>query len=181
MLSIIIPKHDTEKLRDMVYETATCFPDAQIVVTYDTECRGKGWNLRKGLRSAKGDVVVFIDGDLDIHPKMIKRLLPFLDEHDAVVGSKLIRDLPFRRKVTTLGYRTLVRLLFGVFIDTQTGLKVFKRCVLPSWVTDGFAFDIEVLRKIKNKVAVPVVARITKQVTVKAVVRTLWDTLKLAS
>jgi len=178
-LSIVIPKHDTNKMVEMIYNTQQCFPYAQIILTYDPYCYGKGFNLRKGLQKALHDIVVFIDGDMDIHPRMIKRLLPFLDDYDAVVGSKLIRNLPFRRKLTTLGYRILVKLLFGVFIDTQTGIKVFKKEAIPSWETNGFAYDIEILSKIKSKVAVPVDVKIQKKVTLKAIYRTFKETLKI--
>lgn len=120
------------------------------------ENQGKGFAVKHGMLQAKGDVIGFIDGGLDIDPTGIEMLLNHMMWYDAdvIVGSKLHPvskvNYPFYRKILSWGYRTLTHLLFGFKVrDTQVGLKLFKRNVVkdvfPRLLVKQFAFDIEVL------------------------------------
>jgi glycosyltransferase involved in cell wall biosynthesis len=129
-------------------------PDVEVVEYHPNQ--GKGHAVRVGVDRSRGDIVAFIDGDLDIHPSGIGRLLRQLeDDHlDAVVGSKVhpgseVRYPTFRRFQSGV-FRLLVRGLFSLDVaDTQTGLKVFRRSALvPSLDhvrAQGFLFDLELL------------------------------------
>lgn len=149
-LSILIPSKDEPKIQKMVEATENEFPNAsQIIVCNDREGRGKGWAVRQALEHATGDVICFIDGDLDIHPRMISRLIPFLNDYDIVVGRKQIRGFISRRWITRAS-RLFFKILFGLSIDSQTGIKLFKRDALCEWETDDFMFDVEILTKAKD-------------------------------
>ncbi|MBW7955741.1 glycosyltransferase [Patescibacteria group bacterium] len=120
------------------------------------ENRGKGYAVRYGMKEAKGDIVTFIDGGMDIDPLGITMLLEHMRWYNAdiIIGSKLhpasIVEYPIQRKILTYGYYLLVKTLFGLQVrDTQTGLKAYKRQVLakvlPRLIVKKFAFDIEIL------------------------------------
>jgi glycosyltransferase involved in cell wall biosynthesis len=109
-----------------------------------------------GTSYAKGDYVIFLDADLDLHPRQLPRFFEIMDETgvDVVIGSKRHPeskvDYPFVRRIYSAVYYTMIRLLFGLPVrDTQTGLKLFKtqvlRDVFPRILVKRFAFDIEVL------------------------------------
>lgn len=130
-------------------------PECVRVVHYD-ENRGKGNALICGTSFAKGDLVVFLDADMDLHPSQLPVLFGIMQSSDAdvVIGSKRhpasIVNYPLKRRVYSAMYYALIRVLFGLPVkDTQTGLKVFKRRVLdrvfPRVLVKRFAFDIEVL------------------------------------
>lgn len=117
---------------------------------------GKGYAVRYGMANAKGDVVAFIDAGMDLNPQAITILLDYLEwnKADIVIGSKLHElskvKYPWQRKILSFGYRTFVKMLFGLSVsDTQVGLKVFKRNVLedvlPRLLVKRYAFDIEIL------------------------------------
>ncbi|MDY6964410.1 MAG: glycosyltransferase [Halobacteriota archaeon] len=127
-----------------------------------TENQGKGNAIRYGFRFATGDLVVFIDADMDLHPKQIKTLVEYMNKSgaDVVVGSKrhpLSKvDYPLDRRVLSRGYQTLNRILFGLSIrDTQVGLKLFKYNVLgdvmPKMVVKKYAYDIELMANAHHK------------------------------
>lgn len=117
---------------------------------------GKGRALKKAFKYTSGDLIVWLDADMDIHPYQIRTLYDImqLDGADIVIGSKMhpnsVVDYPFSRKIVSfLGY-CLAYMLFGLPChDTQTGLKIFKRevlkKVLPRILVKQFAFDLEVL------------------------------------
>src|SRR4051794_16104446 len=117
---------------------------------------GKGSALARGVYASVGDYVLFLDADLEIHPRQIRLLLEQREREDAdvVIGSKLhtdsIVEYPFRRRVLSFGYYALVRTLFRLPVrDTQTGLKLYKRSVLlrvvPRLLVKRFAHDLEAL------------------------------------
>lgn len=117
---------------------------------------GKGSALTRGAFAAVGDLVLFLDADLEVHPRQLALLWEKLLEADAdvVIGSKLHRgssiEYPPRRRLLTLGYYVLIRLLFRLPVhDTQTGLKLYRREVLervvPRLLVKRFAHDLELL------------------------------------
>lgn len=182
---VITPCRNPTQVKGMQLALAYLYPDARVISVVDEQGKGKGWSIRKGLEQIEDESsVVFIDGDMDIHPRMIARLLPFMDDYDIVVGTKDIKQLPFRRKAVTVLSRIYIRLVFGIHIDTQTGIKVFRsKKVIPRWKTDGFAFDIELLKKAKDfgfsMAEVPIEAVITKRMPVKTIWKTLIESIKI--
>ena len=117
---------------------------------------GKGKAIRKGIDAANGRYIALLDSDLDLPPEQLSDYLQPLinNETDVVIGSKMHKDshidYPFVRKVMSVGYYCLLRLLFHLKIkDTQTGIKVFKAEVIKPIIhlikTKGFAYDIEIL------------------------------------
>ncbi|MHB1527481.1 MAG: glycosyltransferase [Candidatus Dormibacteria bacterium] len=131
-----------------------CTP--QVRVEGYSRNRGKGFALRYGISKARGRLVTFIDSDMEIAPEEIGRMAGLLElyEADVVVGSKRhpLSEVhyPWPRRVQSLAYQILVRLLFRVRIrDTQTGLKMFRREVAERVVdvalVKRFAFDLELL------------------------------------
>lgn len=117
---------------------------------------GKGFALSYGFSESTGDIVAFLDGDLDIHPKHLRLFADLMDlvNADIVIGSKrhpLSKvNYPVVRRIYSRAFQTLVRILFGLNVtDTQVGIKLFKRKVLrrviPRLVIKAWAFDLEVL------------------------------------
>ena len=118
--------------------------------------RGKGGAVRHGVEVAKGDIIGFIDADLDIAPSHLVKFYQHMNESgcDIVIGSKMHKesklDYPPLRKFVSLGYYVILKVLFGMNIkDTQTGIKLYRSSVLkkvaPKLRVKGYAFDIEVL------------------------------------
>lgn len=186
MLSILIPARNETYIQLFMDEVEAMLPAHEIVVCNDRESRGKGWALREAFNESRGDLVAFIDGDGDIPPRMLKRLLPFLEDFDVVVGSKRITRAPLRRKVMTHVTRWWFRLLFGVQVDTQTGIKLFRRKALESldfWASNGFIFDVEIITRLQEKgfkiIEVPVEVEIKKQLAFKTIFRIAGESLWL--
>lgn len=168
------------------------------VVGYEHN-HGKGYAVRYGMSKAKGSIIAFLDAGMDLHPRSIQIMLDELEKHhaDIVIGSKLhplsAVSYPWQRKVMSWGYRTLVKVLFGLSItDTQVGLKMFRRKVLedvlPRLIVKQFAFDIEILSVAnylgyKNIKEAPIELKYAtwSSITSKSFLRTIylmvWDTL----
>ncbi len=123
--------------------------------------RGKGYAVRYGFKRAKGNIVGFIDSDMDIDPKAIKTLYLLLQIYkaDAIVGSKehpaSIVAYPKDRRVMSSCFQFLTKILFNFEVkDTQAGIKIFRRGVLksimPKLRINTWAFDVEILALLRR-------------------------------
>ncbi len=130
---------------------------------YDVN-RGKGGAVSWGAINSKGDIVGFIDADLDLSPDLISGYYTELiaTGSDVVIGSKMHKDskleYPAARKLFSFCYFIMLKVLFGLKChDTQTGLKLYKgsliREIAPLRRIDGYAFDIELLALASRKKA----------------------------
>jgi glycosyltransferase involved in cell wall biosynthesis len=117
---------------------------------------GKGFALSLGVAQSVGELVTFIDADMELDPANIGGFIEIMETSkcDAVIGSKrhpLSKvAYPRSRRFQSWVYQLLIRLLFNLDVrDTQTGLKLFRRQVLqealPLLAIKRFAFDLELL------------------------------------
>lgn len=183
MLSILLPNKNEPYIHKLIEDIEKDLPAHEIIVANDSFCRGKGWAIREALLHAKGDRIAFLDADGDIEPRMLLRLFPFLEDYDAVIGSKRINHKLFIRRVISYLSRIYIRIFFGLPYDTQTGIKLFKRDILSYWQTNGFLFEVEILRDIQQKngkiIEVPIESEIRVGISLKALWRTFWESLHL--
>jgi len=123
------------------------------VIGYDVN-QGKGYAIIKGFLYSRGDVVIFIDSDLDIDPSQISSYFQALKYGDLAIASKRhpqsVVKVPLLRRFLSYGFHILVQLLTGLRIrDTQTGLKAVRRRALEPvfsvLTVRRFAFDVELL------------------------------------
>ena len=182
LLSILIPSKTEPNILKMLMALEEEFPEAQIITANDRYGKGKGWAVRTALQMAQGEFIIFIDGDMDIHPRMIHRLLPFLFDYDIVLGKKQIRG-HFSRRLLTFFSRIYINILFGMNYDTQTGIKAFRKDALEHWFTDGFMFDLEIISRAmqrgKTIIEVPVEVSIERKMGLRSVLLCLWESLKI--
>jgi glycosyltransferase involved in cell wall biosynthesis len=117
---------------------------------------GKGFALSLGVAQSVGELVTFIDADMELDPSNIGGFIEIMETSkcDAVIGSKRHPQskvaYPRFRRFQSWAYQLLIRLLFNLNVrDTQTGLKLFRRQVLqealPLLAIKRFAFDLELL------------------------------------
>jgi len=121
------------------------------------ENRGKGYAVRTGMLSARGDYVFFSDADLSTPIEEIDRLLPLLEsEYDVAIGSRALRDSKLDKRQPI--YRESSGKLFNLAAqavllpgikDSQCGFKGFRasaaRRIAEIQKFDRFSFDVEIL------------------------------------
>jgi glycosyltransferase involved in cell wall biosynthesis len=116
----------SEKLADWLAEA-----NEHIRVVHHPVNQGYGQALRTGFASAIKDIVIYTDCDEPADLWLIRDALPHLDDHDMVIGYRLNRWEGFRRYIYSLGYNTLVRVLFGVRVrDINFSFKLIRRDTL---------------------------------------------------
>ena len=103
---------------------------------------GKGRALKTGLENSKGDIIVFMDADLQDDPKDIRNFLKKIDEgHDFVNGIRANRQesiiVKTYSKIASSFLRTF---LHSPFTDINCGFKAFKKEVLNDFSFYGNNF-----------------------------------------
>jgi glycosyltransferase involved in cell wall biosynthesis len=120
-----------------------------IVVQHPVN-QGKGVAMISGITAASGDVVVFMDADLQHHPEDIERLVaPIKDDSaDLVIGVRTLGsrgEMPPQRRLTNFLGNLLVYLRIRKWIsDTQSGFRAIKKEFLDKMVFRSKRYEIEI-------------------------------------
>jgi glycosyltransferase involved in cell wall biosynthesis len=155
------------------------------VVAYDQNM-GKGHAIKCGLKNATGDVLVFLDSDTEIDPRVLERYVLALNDAGLAIGSKRVAGshvhVPFARRFLSFGFFVVMRLMTGLKVsDTQTGLKAGRKealsKILPLLSVKRYAFDVEILvvaQLLHTKIVeLPVDITLSARFSAKAVLR-MW-------
>lgn len=123
-----------------------------------TANRGKGAAVRHGVLAAAGGTIAFADADLSAGLDEVERCLLETEKEgvDVVVGSRAafgsdirVHQPPLRQLSGKVFNLMLRQLGLTELSDTQCGLKAFRaqaaRQLFEPLVTEGFAFDVELL------------------------------------
>jgi len=135
------------------------------VIRYEPH-RGKGYAVRTGMKSAKGDYIVFADSGLCVPYNYVLTGLKILESEDFDIAhgsrklkeSKIIRRQPLVRRIIPKVFRWIFIHWLNVpseLTDTQCGFKVYKgdvaRKLYEQCVTDGFLLDIEIILRAQKQ------------------------------
>lgn len=116
--------------------------------------RGRGYAVRRGFRSAQGEMIGFIDADLEIPPFYILPCCKRLSDFDIAIVSKHLGKSKVRttviRKVSSTLFNKWTSLVLGTGLkDHMGGLKVAKKKVIKKILgktkSNGWLFDSEFL------------------------------------
>lgn len=116
--------------------------------------QGRGKTVRDGIALARGDVVGFIDIDLEVSPVYIPYFVHLIAGGKAhvVTGLRVYREglTSLHRAILSRGYSWLVRSSTGIPLkDTETGYKFFDRKkilpILKKTKNNGWFWDTEIM------------------------------------
>jgi len=157
---IVVVNHCSDNTEEVARIVAQEY--SQISVVVEPAWVGKGGAVALGMRQAKGERVGFIDADGSAPPAMFFQLLENLGDAGCIIGSRWVEGAAVnppqslaRRLASRILNRWVVRGIFGLEVcDSQCGAKLFRRDVLekvlPEAVESGWAFDIELLCRVKR-------------------------------
>jgi dolichol-phosphate mannosyltransferase len=167
--------------------------DQHIQVVSYTPNRGKGYAVRQGVLHSHGDVVMFLDGDLDISPDSIKDYVEMLSTADLVIASKRHPgsniNIPRSRAFLSRVFNLLTKVATGIpQKDTQAGFKVgngeIMRIIFRNVTVNRYAFDVELLTIASilhlNVQEMPVVMKIDRQFSMKEIVNMFMDVIRIS-
>ncbi len=130
-----------------------------LTVQHSADRLGKGRAVRNALRSAQGNVIVFMDADLATNLNSLPEVLRLVEKKGGmVIGSRHVAGSRVRRRLSrtmfSLSYNLVVRTLFLDDVhDHQCGFKAMRREVamaLEGVKSNGFFFDTEMILRCKK-------------------------------
>lgn len=153
--------------KDKTIETINnCIDNKKYLLLKNNINRGKGYSVKKGVLSARGEYILFMDTDMSTPIDQLEKLLPSIKQNEVVIGSRYLRSNSikikqpfFRRILGRLGFLAM-RIILGLpFVDTQCGFKMFQNSaakeIFKRETIDRWGFDMEILaiaRTLKYKV-----------------------------
>jgi glucosyl-3-phosphoglycerate synthase len=167
-VSVILPAYNEEKTVDSVIKTVKALNYvAEIIVVNDgsldateqvakeagatvishTKNRGKGAAIKTGFKNSKGDIVVFIDADLQkLAPKQVDKMIqPILNGEADVTKTKFKREAG---RVTELTAKPLLSFFFPEirFEQPLSGQFAAKRSFLSNiQLEDDYGVDVGIV------------------------------------
>ncbi|MEM5805443.1 MAG: glycosyltransferase [Candidatus Aenigmatarchaeota archaeon] len=173
MISVIIPTKNEPYVKYLVKEIKkTLKRDFEIIIVEASNklpkiknvkvIKQKGTGLGKaflqGLKHAKGDIIVLMDGDGSHSPKFLPSLIKNLNDSDIVVGSRFIKDGKTldetHRRIISFIFRKFAAFILGLDLkDNMSGFAAFKRSVFDKIKPDaiGYKIVLETAYKAKKK------------------------------
>ena len=119
---------------------------------------GKGAAIRKGVKHAKGQYIIFTDCDIPFENDAIITILKYLNDKEfhLAVGDRTLNTSSYFEEISSA--RKLSSILFTFFVgrfvttgmnDTQCGIKGFRKeaadDIFGVSKINGFAFDVETI------------------------------------
>ncbi len=149
---IFIDDRSTDMTMERIIEMSQQYP---IRVFSKLGKRGKAESLIQGFAHAKYKNVAMIDADLQYSPEYIPEMLEKIEsgELDLVIANRVEHQTSIIRSLASKIFAAIfVRLLHGIKIDCQSGLKVFRRDILDHVVfrSRGWAFDMDFLLQVRD-------------------------------
>ena len=148
------------------------------------------FNVTDYISASRGDLIVFIDSDLDIDVEYIQNYIEKSEMADIVIASKWHRDSKVEatllRKLLSKSFHLLVEFFLRLGVkDTQTGLKVGKKKhlskIFSNILIKKYAFDIEMLlmaRLMRLKIIeLPIKLKLKSKFKIKEIIRMFVDIL----
>jgi glycosyltransferase AglD len=140
-----------DRTREIIREITAANPGLDLRVILHDVNRGRGATVTDGFRAARGDVVGYLDVDLEVHARYIPSLVRAIEKGADVATVRRIYAFQLRsldRYMMSRGYSFLVRKLLRVSVhDTETGYKFFRRepllPVLDEIEDGGWFWDTE--------------------------------------
>lgn len=137
-----------------------------VKVIRNQQHKGKGYAIRSGITQATGDYVMFADSGSCVPPDNTLRGLELLKTgkcdiaHGSrkLTGTHLIKDQGLYRHICSMLFHWFVIHVMKIpaqLTDTQCGFKIYRgdvaRLLYGQCVTNGFMFDIEIIRRAINQ------------------------------
>jgi len=164
--------------------------NGHVKVIHYSKNAGKGYALKTGFMETIGDIVVFMDGDMEIDLNTIAKYIEALEQGDIVIATKWhpksMVYMSSVRKLLSRGFNVLAKILTNANVkDTQVGLKLMKRSaienIFPRLAVKRYAFDVELLAVANlyglKIVEMPVTMKLDAQFKVKEAWRMFIDLL----
>lgn len=150
---IFIDDASHDKSKKEIERVKNLFPQKKIKVIFHENNVGRGGTVKEGILAAEGDIVGFVDIDLEVSENYLPAFALAIDSGaDVAIGSRVykIHLSTFHRHLGSVVYPILVKKLLSLPMkDTETGYKFFNRrrilSIVNKTMNTGWFWDTEII------------------------------------
>lgn len=125
---IAVNDRSTDKTADILAELSQTFP---VRIHNKRGKPGKSYSILEGSHLAQSSLIAVIDADLQYAPEALPRMYAEAKKHGVVVANrKTYKSSNLRRLLSRANKYIFGRLLHGLHVDVQSGLKIFRKDIL---------------------------------------------------
>ncbi len=159
-LSVIIPAYNDETTVGQLISDVDSFvgqicPDYEIISTNDGSAdgtlqvlqslanriptlriinhevnQGYGKTIKELYLSGRKDLIFSLPGDYQYAPKELVTMVDGLKDYDLVIGLRVKRNDPLRRKLQSHVYNLMLRTIYGITFTDVNSIKLVRRSIL---------------------------------------------------
>jgi glycosyltransferase involved in cell wall biosynthesis len=122
---IVVNDGSSDRTGAILDEMAVAHPCLHII--HHTANQGYGAALVSGFEACCKDLVFFMDADGQFDIRDLEHFFPLLENYDAILGYRIKRQDTWMRKANAVGWKLLVRLVFGIRVrDVDCAFKLYN-------------------------------------------------------
>ena len=126
---IVVDDGSRDRTRERALALALDDPAVRVIVHERNS--GYGAALRSGIAAASQPWILLTDADLQFDLTQLEAFLPYADDHDLVLGHRVLRMDPFGRRVAAGAWNWLVRRVFRLPVrDVDCAFKLVRADLL---------------------------------------------------
>ncbi len=151
---IVIDDGSTDKTLNILKSNDKLY----TILIENSSNRGKGYSVKKGIKSSNGNYIIFQDADLEYDPEDFLKFFKIIEKFnpDLIIGSRFnYSDYTRSHNILNKFGNTLITLIFNLiynttFTDIYSCYACYKKNLLNSedLKTEGFEQHAEILSKV---------------------------------
>lgn len=126
----------TDNTLAILQKLQTEIPNLKVINHPDN--KGYGYTIRELYLSGGKDLICSLPGDYQYAPQELLKMAEGLNGHEMVIGLRVKRNDPARRKLQSAVYNMMLRTLYGIKHKDINSIKLFKRRILDSLELKSF-------------------------------------------
>lgn len=125
---VVINDGSKDNTLAVLQQAATANPRIRLI-NHEVN-RGFGETIKELYLSGSKELIFSLPGDYQYAPKELLPMVEGLRDHDFVIGLRVKRNDPPRRKLQSHVYNTMLRVIYGNRHTDVNSIKLFKRKIL---------------------------------------------------
>lgn len=125
---VVVNDGSKDNTLTVILEAAAKYPNVRVI-NHEVN-QGFGATIRELYLSGTKDLIFSLPGDYQYAPKELLKMAEGLKTHDFVIGLRVHRNDPPRRKMQSKVYNLMLRTFYGHKHKDVNSIKLFRRSIL---------------------------------------------------
>lgn len=125
---VVVNDGSKDNTLNVIKEAALKYPKVRLI-NHEVN-KGFGETIRELYLTGTKELIFSLPGDYQYAPKELLKMAEGLKTHDFIIGLRVMRNDPPRRKMQSKVYNLLLRMFYGHKHKDVNSIKLFRRAIL---------------------------------------------------